>query len=141
MLRDELAPRFRSLGLRGSGQRFVLPDDHVWRVVAIQRSKWNRADSVEFTVNLFRVSRADWAAYRTQYDWASAEPSGSVVELVGERVRLGQLLAAPVDRWWSLTTRTDPAVVAEDVVMVFAAVGLRWLAGEPSSRPVGDQTS
>ena len=132
-MRDDLGPRLRSLGLRGSGQRFVLPDDDAWRVLATQRSRWNRVDSVSFTVNLFRVNRADWAAYRLRLDWLSPEPSGRSVELVGEHIRLGQLMAAPADRWWSLTPGVDPADVAMDVANAFAASGLPWLADQPSS--------
>ena len=52
MLRDELAPRLRQLGFKGSRQAFLLPDDHRWIQIGFQKSAWSDAGSVRFTANV-----------------------------------------------------------------------------------------
>jgi hypothetical protein len=56
MLREEVAPALRELGLRGSGQRFRLPSESHWALLAFQKSQWSDADEIRFTVNVMTVS-------------------------------------------------------------------------------------
>jgi hypothetical protein len=64
MMKDDVAPRLRRLGLKGSGGRFHLPSDTCWALLGFQRSAWNDADHVRFTVNLTCVAKAAWEAAR-----------------------------------------------------------------------------
>ena len=59
VLREVVGPALRELGLRGSGQTFLLPDSDHWAQVGFQKSWRGTADIVTFTINL-KVTRKDW---------------------------------------------------------------------------------
>lgn len=130
MLRDGLAPRLRRHGFRGSGQRYVMPDEREWRIVAVQRSRRNDATTVAFTVNLFVAGKEEWTRFRVDHGWLRAEPSGTAIEPVGRWLRLGHLLPRDRDRWWTLSASVDPAKLAVEVGDAIVTVGIGWLRGE-----------
>lgn len=129
MLRDVVAPRLRKAGFRGSGPRYELPDAVEWRLVAFQRSRWNDASTVEFTVNLARVGRRAYEAERERLTWLPTRPSGMGPLPGGRHVRLGQLLPAGGDRWWRIDPAADAAEVGREVAEAIGSVGLAWLVG------------
>jgi hypothetical protein len=51
MHRNDIAPRLRELGFKGSAGTYVLPDEESWRVVAFQKDRYSTRDWVHFTVN------------------------------------------------------------------------------------------
>ncbi len=60
MLRDEVAPRLRAMGFKGSGQNFALPSESHWSLLGFQRSAFSDKDKVAFTINLTVVGRRNW---------------------------------------------------------------------------------
>lgn len=131
-MRRNVAPALRSMGLRGSGQRFELPDERCWALVGFQRS-WTNAVTGEarFTVNLTFVPKAVWDLTREQLDWVGVKPSanGSAGFRGVEDIRLGNLMPGGGDRWWSIGDPDDDASAAEEVVTAIRDLGLPWLRG------------
>jgi hypothetical protein len=136
MLRDDISPALRALGLRGSGSRFVLPNDSTWMVIAFQKSQFNSADHVRFTVNLTIANKAAWAAALEEGRLPlPASPSGNThhYSWTPERmVRLGTVMPDKSDRWWGV--RADPSTesVAAEVTQAIRDFGIPWLLGQMS---------
>lgn len=143
MVRDVLAPALRAAGFRGSGQRFVLPDPALWLVVGIQKSRWNDAADVGFTVNLTAADRAAWSTARASAPWLPEAPSGNAVHPVGRTIRIGAVLPSRQDRWWTVRGGVDPTRVGEEVAAAILGPGLAWLRSQPGMPDPGpaDQTS
>jgi hypothetical protein len=129
MLRLEIGPGLRSLGFKGSGGRYVLPDDDSWLLVAFQKDRYNRADLARFTVNLTSVDKETWADARATQPWLPEQPSGSThYPVEGTRViRLGSLLPRGEDRWWAVATSRDTTRVAAEILAAIEGAGLPWL--------------
>src|SRR5712691_6087251 len=62
MLREDVAPSLRRLGLKGSGQVYTIPSSTHWAIVAFQKSAYSDADLVRFTLNLTVARKDEWAA-------------------------------------------------------------------------------
>jgi hypothetical protein len=106
MLRDEIAPALRLLGMKGSGGNFVLPDPDHYLLVGFQGSHYSTAESVRFTVNLAVISKDAWE--RGWQPWWG-KPSATAHGPVGKYMRLGELMPEHDDVWWHLApgTRTN----------------------------------
>jgi hypothetical protein len=117
MLRDELAPRLRQLGLKGSGQAFTLPDDEHWAQIGIQKSQWSTVGAVRFTVNATVTHRDAWDEARKERTYLPRKPAPNT--LYGEPAwsrRIGELLPGGQDQWWELRADArDPGAVAAAV--------------------------
>lgn len=122
MLRDEIAPRLREVGLKGSGQKYRLPDPDVYRLLGFQKDKWSTAEEVGFTVNLSVIDRADWERYRE--DWMPDVPGPTESWVVGRQERLGMLMPDPHDRWWRLRSGEPTSSLAAEVVAAIVDHGL-----------------
>jgi hypothetical protein len=144
MIRDVLAPALRAAGFRGSGRRFVLPGSTTWLVVGIQKSRWNDATEVSFTVNLTAADRAAWSTARATASWLPEAPSGIAIYPVGRTIRIGALLPPDrQDRWWTVRGGADPTRVGEEVAAAILGPGLAWFRSQPGTADPGpaDQTS
>jgi hypothetical protein len=129
MLRLEIASELRSLGFTGSGARYVLPDDDRWLLVGFQKDRYNRADTVRFTVNLTAVGRKAWTDARAGQPWLPEQPSGNAHYPVDglQVIRLGSLLPPREDRWWEVTTSRGSTRVSAEVLAAIEQAGLPWL--------------
>ncbi len=58
MLREDIAPRLRDLGFKGSGRAFTLADDNFWVTIAFQKSTYSTRDVVRFTAKRPRGKNA-----------------------------------------------------------------------------------
>lgn len=96
MLKDVVAPQLRTLGLKGSGHRFHLPDHYSRVVLDFQKSQGNTAEKVRFAVNLMVAPLDQWEA--TQ----ASRRAGSIMW----SARLGFLLPVRSDYWWTLADPT-----------------------------------
>jgi hypothetical protein len=130
MLRSEIGPGLRALGFKGSGGRYVLPDDERWQLVAFQGNRYNRADRVSFTVNLTAADKAKWAQTRADQMWLPEQPTGNSHFPVDKMIliRLGNLLP-PLgeDRWWDVTPDRTTAPVSSEVLGAIETFGIPWL--------------
>jgi hypothetical protein len=136
LVRVSIGPALRSIGLRGSGRSFTLPDDRWWLLVGIQASRSSDLDRLEFTVNLSAASKERWEAIRQRNAWIGARPTGNsryaVRDLV-EVVRIGSLMPDGRDTWWEVRAGRDAEAIAREVVAAVATYGLPWLRARAES--------
>jgi uncharacterized protein DUF4304 len=138
MLRTQIAPELRALGLTGSGSSYVLQSQEHWAIVGLQKSRTNSAERVRFTVNLTVVRRDIWA--RAHAAWpsqlserpAANMDSGALIPEVDRdkywHQRIGTLMPKKRDHWWEITSTVDPEAIGRDVVAAirdFALPALR----------------
>ena len=136
MLKEEVAPALRGLGMKGSGKHYALPDVSEFRLISFQANKWSTAEELTFTVNLSVIDRA----LAEQELGRGAKPTATGIYWFEHRhERLGLLLADPQDRWWPVLSDAPTSTVAADVVRAIADHGLPWLraAIEPTPRGEG----
>jgi hypothetical protein len=116
MVKDHLAPRLRTLGLRGSGNTYLLPAEDSWALLGLQKSKWSTAEVVEFTINTTVVSHQTWDSLRLARPYLRERPSGNT--FYGPEVwwkRIGQLMEFGEEQWWQVTAGEPVAELAEAV--------------------------
>ena len=139
MLAKEIAPTLRTLGLKGSGTTYQLPNDTFWALLGFQKSRWNTAGDVRFTVDLTAVPRNVWTRPREMWpEQLAARPSANMNAggLIGEDdrasyswQRIGGLTPAGTDRWWEITAETDVEDVADEVVGAIRRYAMPALQG------------
>ncbi|PBC78071.1 uncharacterized protein DUF4304 [Streptomyces sp. TLI_235] len=123
MLREGVAARLRALGWKGSGLRFELPDPNAWVQLGFQSSRFNSAESLDFTVNISVIDRRAWEAYQADRPELPARPNPVVYyDRRFEPVRIGYLLADRRDTWWHITTGQPGDAVDRTADGVVAAV-------------------
>ncbi len=124
LLRQEIAPALRVLGMKGSASNFVVPDTEYYLLLGFQGSRSNTAELVRFTVNLAVISKATW-----KQGWRPwwGRPSATVQGPVGTYVRLGELMPQQDDVWWELRQDADTTTLTAEVVEAVQQFGLRWL--------------
>jgi hypothetical protein len=117
LLRDQVGPLLRAEGFRGSGQSWRLehPSGNA-ALIRIQRSRWNTADSVQFTINLAVASKVvwDWQLTREPGRGPAARPSALYANDCPLWRRIGAGLGE--DGWWTITSGMRLEPVAASVV-------------------------
>lgn len=119
MMKDEVAPALRVLGLRGSGRAFSIPSERYWALIGFQGSRHSDRDAVSFTINLKVVSHDAWAEIRVEQPWRSERPSANEslsLEPGAWDQRLGFLLPARRDQWWTLRAGAPTRPLATEIV-------------------------
>ncbi|MFE4409798.1 DUF4304 domain-containing protein [Streptomyces sp. NPDC056821] len=117
MMRAQVAPGLRALGFKGSGQIFELPHPSSWALLGFQKSAYNTAGHVEFTVNVTVAGKAAWAEARERQPHLPARPSPNVVYgPAAWHSRIGRLLPTARDTWWTISPKSDQSRVARDVM-------------------------
>ena len=127
MLRDQVAPRLRELGLRGSGGSYLLPNDRWWALIGFQRDRHSDAAQVRFTVDVARADKAVWEAARVEHPWLPPRPTANTHYPVGEVIRIGQLLPARVDTWWAVPAGGATDASADEVLRAIRDHALPWM--------------
>jgi hypothetical protein len=146
-LRERIAPALRQLGLRGSGNNFVLPDDRTWALVGFQ-ADWRLARDgiVSFTINLTAADKAAWDRQREQQLWYPAKPpaTGAMGMHPAKTIRIGNLIPVDAtlhDRWWTIDDGREhpyldllvdgpvgpPEQMADEVIAAVRDHGIPWL--------------
>lgn len=124
MLREQVAPRLRALGFRGSGQSYSLPSDEAWVLVGFQKFKWSDQEEVEFTLNLTVGSKAAWDEARAERPYLPQRPSANT--FYGTYVwqeRIGSIVGRG-DRIWKVRAARPTDAVAEDLLTEFESKAL-----------------
>lgn len=140
MMREQIAPKLRALGFKGSGQKFVLTSDSHWALVGFQRSAWGSSAEGRFTINLTAVSKSAWEQSRAEHPHRGSMPQANAFEgAPAWAARIGRLMPDSRDQWWTVSAgaRTDD-VAAEviDAVESYALPELRrQIEGSPAARP------
>jgi hypothetical protein len=141
MMRDEIAPALRRLGLKGSGQAFAIPSESHWALVGFQKSVWGDSDEVRFTINLTVVEKAAWEAERQRHPYiGGGRPAPNVQH--GRPAwceRIGMLLPGGGDHWWRVPAGCSPDRVVSEVVSAIRDHALPEMRlqmdGDPRARP------
>ena len=126
MMRAQIAPALRSLGLKGSGQSYAIPSDDYWALVGFQKSGASSAAAVKFTVNLQVQPRDAWARAYNERPWMGVKPSPNTIAGVegGWWSRIGQLLPDAEDHWWWIEPDRPTEPVADEVIAAIRDYGL-----------------
>jgi Domain of unknown function (DUF4304) len=117
MMREQIAPALRTIGMKGSGRVFELPSPEHWALVGFQKSAYSDRNAIRFTLNLTVVDRDVWAATREKKPHLPARPSGN--RHYGAFLwysRIGRLLPGGADRWWQLDPNTPLQTLSKEVV-------------------------
>ncbi|HEY2795207.1 MAG TPA: DUF4304 domain-containing protein [Micromonosporaceae bacterium] len=128
MLRDQVAPELRGLGLKGSGGLYRLDTDDCWARLGFQSSRYNTGETMRFTVNLCVVSRLVWESARRELPHLPPQPSPTFAYVGGRRAtwhcRIGACMPGGQDLWWSLTSEKQVVELSGEVVAAVRDFGL-----------------
>lgn len=116
MLKEHVAPALRDLGFKGSGQTFVLPNEHCYASLGFQKWKGNDAERVSFTVNVSVVPKTAWAEFEYPRTGTTPSPNLGYVDSPVWQKRIGAFLPGSGDVWWTLTDDSDASSAAREVV-------------------------
>ena len=117
LMRTRIAPGLRALGFKGSGQTYELPHLETWALIGFQKSAQKTAGHVEFTVNVTVADKRGWAQARRRQPDLPARPSpNTVYGPAAWQSRIGRLLPANRDTWWTISATSDPEPVARGVI-------------------------
>jgi len=120
MIRNELDPRLRDLGLTGANGRYDLPLPDHFAKIGIHEYWGNTTFRFQFTVEILLISHTDWQTLRTtrpdQTHNPDAEPDTGLH--YGPRgpwtERLATLMGHP-DPWWYVSPRRPTLPIAEEI--------------------------
>lgn len=112
-LRDHLAPALREIGLKGSGNAFVLPHDTAWIQVGFQGNRYSDAHEVRFTINMAIASKAECPEIRRS-------ATG-----VGVNWRVAPIFLGH-DKWWAVRPGQDLDELAADIASLIRDSALPW---------------
>ncbi|WP_273652068.1 DUF4304 domain-containing protein [Cellulomonas fimi] len=134
ILRDEIGPALRAVGARGSSGRFAMPSATHWAQLTFQKSSWNEADALAFTINLLVIRRDAWASIVARDPWMGKEPSAtSHIGPPAAQTRIGFLRPAGTDHWWELTTGAPVEPVLDEVMSDIFCLALPWLDAQTAA--------
>ncbi|SFD59710.1 protein of unknown function [Actinopolyspora alba] len=126
MLRDDVAPALRELGLKGSGKRYRLPSREYLAEIGIQSSLSSSSEWLKFTVNVSVIHRAGYKELRESRTHLPERPSPNTMYSTScqWQQRLGKLVDGQ-DRWWVLDAEGESRQeVAADLVAAVRDAGL-----------------
>jgi hypothetical protein len=145
MLKDQIAPALRELGMRGSGQHFRVPNDNGdFAQLGFQKASGNTANVCRFTVNTAFYGGQTWQQARDRESWLPAAPTAtSIFPVEGWQQRVGFLMESPHDHWWTIRTAEDVPAIADHVIAlvrdaVLPQLRARLAGSEPPPQPSPD---
>lgn len=136
LLRTSIAPRLRTLGFKGSGARYVLPDDDRWLIVAFQKDRYSRSDWLSFTVNMTVAEKTAWAEAHAAQAWLPPRPGGNSNYPVDKTtvLRLGNLMPSGEDRWWEVVPGRPTILAVVEVLDAIEHLAMPWLRAQFARR-------
>jgi hypothetical protein len=134
MVKQGLAPVLRRDGYRKFGHTFARELPETTQIVNVQSDRWNAGSEGRFTLNVGVYFPAVAVLQ------GGVAPSGYPKEYDATiRTRIGALLPAGIDRWWSLSSEGDVAPVAEEMTHVYEEWARPWLAKMTNLREVAKE--
>jgi hypothetical protein len=140
MIREQVAPKLRVLGFKGSGQKFVLASDSHWAVLGFQRSAWGDSSEGSFTINLTVVAKQAWEQSRAERPHRGVIPQANAFEgAPAWEERIGRLMPGDHDQWWKVRAGEQTDEVTSEVMNAVERYALpemrRQIEGSPNARP------
>ena len=116
LLKESIAPQLRTMGLKGSGQNYLIPSNSHWALLGFQKSAFSDSADLRFTINLFVVTKNEWDRVRAAKSYYPAKPTSSTFWSEGWHRRIGRLMPEKKDHWWTLAADTDLASLSREIV-------------------------
>jgi len=120
-MKAELAPMFRDLGFKGSGQRYRYPASDHFVHVGVQKSCYSDKDEIRFTLNVQIIAIEKWAEATDQRPHFPKVPSPNTHYGVGFEARVGLMRPEKLDLWWNFGAGADKADLVEEVRSLLVA--------------------
>jgi hypothetical protein len=120
LLREQLGPRLRAEGFRGSGQSWRLehPSGNA-ALIYVARNRGNTADRLRFSIGLAVASKVVWDWQATREPWrATAKPSAQYANDNLLSLSVGALLPQGEARYWTVTSGMRLAPLAASLTEV-----------------------
>lgn len=115
VLREAIVPPLKAAGFARRGQTFYRRPADGWEVFNVQRSRFNTAATVLFTLNL-GVASARLLRFFAPGRFAVAEPkTRPEIWDCHWQQRLGFLLPARLDTWWAIEAETPLAPLIREI--------------------------
>ena len=125
MIRDQVGPRLRELGLKGGGRNWEYPSDSHWVLLGFQGSQYNSSKTGRYTINLTVCSRHTWSEACAQRSYLPSKPKANVgYGTFCWRRRIGQLMPEPQDKWWEISADGSSHEVASEMLDAIEHLGL-----------------
>jgi len=105
LLREDVAPALRALGLTGTERTFRLPSRTHFAQIGIQSSTSSLWDLVRFTANVSVIDRDSWDAAKRTEAWLPKQPSPNgrySVRGLAQWKQRAPKLASGSDDWWEI---------------------------------------
>lgn len=127
LVKDQISPVLRDLGLKGSGGRYQLPSDDHWALIGFQRSVYSDAEHIRFTLNVLVVSHEEWSEARAGRTHYPEKPTAGTLWGAGSQARIGGLMPVGEDYWWDLYPDTFTDELVTDVLGAIRDYALPWM--------------
>jgi hypothetical protein len=111
----EIAPRLREAGLTGSLTQYRLDENGGFGHLDFQSWMGKDREFKRFTLNLWTVTRGEWAAAQSRRADSAASLAPRFLVSGCWYERIGKVMPACRDVWWSVRPDTDPIDVADAV--------------------------
>jgi hypothetical protein len=133
-LKDTLGPAIEGMGFEGNKRTYRRPRNGMLDIVDVQLWKYNDVNRAQFTINLgicVPVALERVAALQSFAYVRTAVASPGITECaVWERISV--LMPDHTDKWWTVSSGTDPSAVAEKAMANLVEFGMPWLENYPS---------
>ena len=123
--------RLKAAGFRRTGSHMYRPSDDLFHGIHFQGSQWGTADEGRFTVNLVVTSPALYEGWT-----GKPLPSNPATALFPVVERIGSLMPDNKDHWWRVSTSTEVAALAEEVLRALVQHALPFFAAYPDSAAI-----
>jgi Domain of unknown function (DUF4304) len=125
MIKTQLAPGLRSLGFKGSGRNYELPDPDYWAMLGFQASMYSDRMEVRFAINLLVVSRETWERETASRSYLGAKPGANWGPgPFAWWERLGILMPDGGDKWWRVKAGQNTDELARELIDAIERYGL-----------------
>ena len=117
MVKEQIAPRLRALGFKGSGGKYEYRSPEHWAMIGLQKSAYSDSSEVRFTMNVLVVRRDVWDATRVERPHLPKKPTANA--FWGNWVwqhRIGGLLPDNRDLWWTVAAGLPTDSLADAVL-------------------------
>jgi len=101
----------KAAGFRRNAPHMYRPSEDLFHGIHFQASQWGTADEGRFTINLVVTSPALYEAWT-----GKPLPSNPATALFPVQERIGSLMPEHRDHWWDVSTSSDVAVLAKEVL-------------------------
>lgn len=128
-IKGTLDPAIVRMGFEGKKRSYRRTRNGLLDIVDIQLWKYNDATRARFTIELgicVPVALEMTAALQSFSYFRPSIANPGITECA-ERERLGILMPEPRDRWWTMSSGTDPSDVANEVIANLQRFGIPWL--------------